>query len=71
MASFNLNSTTTARLEQSPDGVHYNEIPDSEAEIAAGVSEQMWNEKMLPEGSFIRLSVDAVSGTLVSIKMLS
>lgn len=72
MAAFSgLTGQTKARLEQSVDGTKYNEIPDSETTIAPGDSEQMWNDIMLPEGSFVRLTVDAVSGTLTEIKMLS
>ena len=72
MAAFSgLTGQTKARLEQSVDGTNYNEIPDSEATIAPGESEQMWNDIMLPEGCFVRLSVDAVRGTLTEIKMLS
>jgi|GEM_PF-2323261 len=73
MASFRgLSEATTARLEQSVDGTSYNEIPGSEATISAGTSEQMWNDcGMLSEGSYVRVSVDAVSGTLYLIKMLS
>ena len=72
MAVFSgLTGQTKARLEQSVDGTKYNEIPDSETTIASGDAEQMWNDIMLPEGSFVRLKVDAVSGTLTEIKMLS
>jgi hypothetical protein len=72
MAVFSgLTGQTKARLEQSVDGTKYNEIPDSETTIASGNSEQMWNDIMLPEGSFVRLAVDAVAGTLTEIKMLS
>lgn len=73
MAAFSgLTGQTKARLEQSVDGTKYNEIPDSETTVPAGDSEQMWNDcGILPEGSFVRMTVDAVSGTMVEIKMLS
>lgn len=67
-----LTGQTKARLEQSLDGRTYNEIPDSETTVPAGDSEQMWNDcGILPEGSFVRMAVNAVAGTLVEIKMLS
>lgn len=61
----------TARLEQSVDGVKYNEIPDSETTIPTGDTEQMWNDPILPSGSYVRLVVEASNGTLTTIKMLS
>ena len=67
-----LSGTTTARLEQSVDGATYNEIPDSEVTVASGSSQQMWNDcGVLPSGSFVRVRVNSISGTLVRIKMLS
>lgn len=73
MAVFSgLSGTSTARLEQSPDGTTYNEIPESEVTVASGSSEQMWNDcGLLPSGSFVRVNVNSVDGTLVKIKMLS
>lgn len=61
-----------AKLQQSVDGDHWSDVPESAVTIAAGQTEQMWNDSVTPRGTLLRLVVGAdLQGTLDAIKLLS
>ncbi len=61
----------TVKLQQSVDGRVFQDIPNSEVALEANQGEQMWNENILPEGTFVRILVSQSAGVLTTIKTLS
>ena len=71
LAIFRDMHAATAILEQSPDGVNWGEIEESELTIEDGQTEQMWVENITPRGTMLRLKLSETTGSLVAIKLLS
>lgn len=67
-----LNGETAAKLQQSVDGKHWSDMPNSEVTLGNGQQEQMWNDDITPRGTVIRIVIGAdVTGSIVAIKLLS
>lgn len=61
----------TVKLQQSVEGRVFQDIPKSEVTLEALQGEQMWNDGILPEGTFVRIVVGESAGRLETIKILS
>lgn len=61
----------TVKLQQSVEGRVFQDIPKSEVTLEAGQGEQMWNDGILPEGTFVRIVAGESAGKLEIIKILS
>ena len=61
----------TVKLQQSVEGRVFQDIPKSAVTLEAGQGEQMWNDGILPEGTFVRIVVGQSAGELSTIKILS
>ena len=61
----------TAKLQQSVEGRVFQDIPKSAVTLDDRQEQQMWNDSILPEGTFIRLVVGQSDGELETIKILS
>lgn len=59
------------KLQQSVEGRVFQDIPKSNVTLEAGQGQQMWNESILPEGTFVRIVVGQDAGELSTIKILS
>ena len=66
-----ITGTPTVKLQQSVDGRVFQDIPKSAVTLEAGQGEQMWNDGILPEGTFVRIVVGQSAGELSTIKILS
>lgn len=61
-----------AKLQQSVDGQHWSDLPNSETTLEASQTEQMWNDDITPRGTAVRIVVGAdATGSLEAIKLLS
>lgn len=59
------------KLQQSVEGRVFQDIPKSNVTLQAGQGQQMWNESILPEGTFVRIVAGQDAGELSTIKILS
>ena len=59
------------KLQQSVEGRVFQDIPKSNVTLEAGQGQQMWNESILPEGTFVRIVAGQDAGELSTIKTLS
>lgn len=66
-----ITGTPTVKLQQSVEGRVFQDIPKSAVALEANQGEQMWNESILPEGTFVRIVVGQSAGELTTIKTLS
>lgn len=72
VAVFNgITGTPSVKLQQSVEGRVFQDIPKSEIVLEPGQGNQMWNESLLPEGTYVRVVVGSDAGELVTIKILS
>lgn len=61
----------TVKLQQSVEGRVYQDIPKSDVTLEPGQGLQMWNDMILPEGTYVRIVVGQDAGELSTIKVLS
>ncbi len=66
-----ITGTPTVKLQQSVDGRVFQDIPKSAVTLEANQGEQMWNDSILPEGTFVRIVVGQSAGEISTIKILS
>ena len=66
-----INNSPVAKLQQSVEGRVFQDIPKSSVTLEDGQGQQMWNDSILPEGTFIRIVVGQSDGELSTIKILS
>jgi len=72
VAVFNgITGTPTVKLQQSVEGRVFQDIPKSEVVLEPGQGSQMWNDSILPEGTYVRVVVGQDAGELSTIKILS
>ena len=72
VAVFNgITDNPVVKLQQSVEGRIYQDIPKSAVILEARQENQMWNESILPEGTFIRVVVgEDTNGEIEMIKTL-
>lgn len=66
-----ITGTPVVKLQQSVEGRVFQDIPKSAVTLEVGQGQQMWNDSILPEGTFIRVVAGADAGELSTIKILS
>lgn len=74
-----VSGSPVVKLQQSVEGRVFQDIPKSAVELEDGQEQQMWNDSILPEGTFIHVVVckpsgdvePARRGLLSTIKILS
>jgi hypothetical protein len=59
------------KIQASADGRVFPDTPKSAVTLEANQGEQMWNDSILPEGTFVRIVVGQSAGELTTIKTLS
>ena len=66
-----ITGTPVVKLQQSVEGRVFQDIPKSDVTLEPNQGQQMWNESILPEGTFVRIVVGQDAGELSTIKILS
>lgn len=66
-----ITGTPVVKLQQSVEGRVFQDIPKSDVTLEPNQGQQMWNDGILPEGTFIRIVAGADAGELSTIKILS